>query len=133
MSKLHLFLVTYLGLHYLALPVFGSFRYLTLACEHLVPLPLLDIIICPFLDYYILSIFYHLGSPLSYHTLIFDLMSSRNMYLYNTYIYTYILIVSISDEDSLSEIALSGASKLASAYFTLFYISVHVLYTGKWI
>ena len=36
----------------------------------------------------------------------------------------------ISDEDSLSEIALSGASKLASAYFTLFYRSVHVLYTG---
>ena len=60
--------------------------------DHLVPLPLLDIIICPFLDYYILSIFYNLGSPLSYHTLIFDLMSSRNMYLYNTYIYTYILI-----------------------------------------
>ena len=29
-SKLHLFLVTYLGLHSLALPVFGSFRYLTL-------------------------------------------------------------------------------------------------------
>ena len=38
--------------------------------------------------------------------------------------------ISISDEDSLSEIALSGASKLASAYFTLFYRSVHVLYTG---
>ena len=37
---------------------------------------------------------------------------------------------SISEEDSLSEIALSGASKLASAYFTLFYRSVHVLYTG---
>ena len=35
MSKLHLFLVTYLGLHSLALPVFGSFRYLTLACKHL--------------------------------------------------------------------------------------------------
>ena len=37
------------------------------------------------------SIFHNLGSPLSYHTLIFDLMSSRNMYLYNAYIYTYIL------------------------------------------
>ena len=61
--------VTYLGLQSLALPVFGSFRYLTLACK-------------------------------------------------------------ISDEDSLSEIALSGASKLASTYFTLFYRSVHVLYTG---
>ena len=60
--------------------------------EHLVPLPLLDIIICPFLDYNILSIFHNLGSPLIYHTLIFDLMSSRNMYLYNAYIYTYILI-----------------------------------------
>ena len=35
-----------------------------------------------------------------------------------------------SDEDSLSEIALSGASKLASTYCTLFYRSVHVLYTG---
>ena len=33
--------------------------------EHLVPLPLLDIIICPFLDYNILSIFHNLGSPLS--------------------------------------------------------------------
>ena len=53
---------------------------------------ILDIIICPFLDYNILSIFHNLGSPLSYHTLIFDLMSSRNMYLYNAYIYTYILI-----------------------------------------
>ena len=33
---LHLFLVTYLGLYSLALPVFGSFRYLTLtlACKH---------------------------------------------------------------------------------------------------
>ena len=38
-------------------------------------------------------------------------------------------LVSISDEDSLSEIALSGASKLASTYFKLFYRSVHVLYT----
>ena len=64
--------------------------------EHLVPLPLLDIIICPFLDYYILSIFHNLGSPLSYHTLIFDLMSSRNMYLYNAYIYTYILLPMMS-------------------------------------
>ena len=59
--------------------------------EHLVPLPLLDIIICPYLGYYILSIFHNLGSPRNYHTLIFDLMSSRNMYLYNAYIYTYIL------------------------------------------
>ena len=30
--------------------------------------------------------------PLSYHTWIFDLMSSRNMYLFNAYIYTYILL-----------------------------------------
>ena len=59
--------------------------------EHLVPLPIFDIIIWPFLDYYILSIFHNLGSPFSYYTLIFDLMSSRNMYLYNAYIYTYIL------------------------------------------
>ena len=36
----------------------------------------------------------------------------------------------ISAEDSLSEIALSDASKLASTYFPLFYRSVHVLYTG---
>ena len=69
-----------------------SCTYITLLyLEHLVPLPLLDFIICPFLDYYTLSIFHNLGSPLSYHTLIFDLMSSRNMYLYNAYIYTYIL------------------------------------------
>ena len=33
----------------------------------------------------------------------------------------------------VSEIALSGASKLASTYFTLFYRSVHVLYTGIYI
>ena len=38
-------------------------------------------------------------------------------------------LVSISDESSLPEIALSGASKLASTYFTLFYRSVHVLYS----
>ena len=30
----------------------------------------------------------------------------------------------------IAEIALSGASKLASTYFTLFYRSVNVLYTG---
>ena len=61
--------------------------------EHLVQLPILDIIICQFLDYYILSIFHNLGSPLSYHTLIFHLMSSRIMYLNNAYIYTYILLI----------------------------------------
>ena len=66
-------------------------RVCWLYLEHLVPLPILDIIICPFLDYYILSIFHNLGSPLSFHTFIFDLMSSRKMYLYNAYIYTYIL------------------------------------------
>ena len=47
------------------------------------------------MDYYILSIFHNLGSPLSYHTLIFYLMSSRNMYLYNAYIYTYILFYNV--------------------------------------
>ena len=35
MSKLVLFLVTYLGLHSLAFGCFGSFRYLTLDCKHL--------------------------------------------------------------------------------------------------
>ena len=65
--------------------------------DHLVQLPLLDIIICPYLDYYILSIFHYLGSPLKYDTLIFDLMSSRNMYLYNAYIYTHILYVRSKD------------------------------------
>ena len=39
------------------------------------------------LDYYILSIFHHLGSPLSYRTLIFDLM--RNLYIYNACIYIH--------------------------------------------
>ena len=34
-----------------------------------------------------------------------------------------------SDEGSLPEIALSDASKLASTYVSLFYRSVHVLYT----
>ena len=41
----------------------------------------------------------------------------------------WLWLVSISDEGSLPEIALSGASKLASTYFILFYRSVHVLYT----
>ena len=36
-------------------------------------------------------------------------------------------LVIISDEGSLPEITLSDASKLASTYFSLFYISVHVL------
>ena len=45
-------------------------------------------------------------------------------------LFVLIFIVSISDEDSLSEITLSDASKLASTFFTLFYKSVHVLYTG---
>ena len=38
-------------------------------------------------------------------------------------------LVSISDDGSLPEIALSGASKFASTYFPLFYKSAHVLYT----
>ena len=37
-------------------------------------------------------------------------------------------LVSISDEGSLPEITLSGASKLASTYFTLYYRIVHVIY-----
>ena len=41
-----------------------------------------------------MSIFHDLGSPLGYHTFLFDLMSSRNIYLYNAYIYTYILLIS---------------------------------------
>ena len=39
------------------------------------------------------------------------------------------LVISISDERSLPETALSGASKLASTYFTLFHRSAHVLNT----
>ena len=34
-SHINTYCVTYLGLHSLALPVFGSFQYLTLACKHL--------------------------------------------------------------------------------------------------
>ena len=68
MSKLVLFLVTYLGLYSLALPVLAH--------------------------------------------------SSVRLWL-----------VSISDEGSLPEIALSGASKLTLRYLSLFYRSVHVLYT----
>ena len=41
------------------------------------------------------------------------------------------LFVSISDEGSLPEIALSDASKLALTYFSLFTRSVHVLYSEK--
>ena len=68
MSKLVLFLVTYVGLHSMALPVLA-----------------------------------HSGSG--------------------------IWFVSISEEGSLPEITLSGASKLASTYFSLFNRSVHLLYT----
>ena len=39
------------------------------------------------------------------------------------------IILYISYEGSLPEIALSGASKLASTYSSIFYRSVHVLYT----
>ena len=46
-----------------------------------------------------------------------------------TMIYANVAELSASYEGSLPEIALSGASKLASTYFTLFYGSVHVLYT----
>ena len=35
----------------------------------------------------------------------------------------------ISDNGSLPEITLTGAFKLASTYFSLFYGSVHMLYT----
>ena len=41
-------------------------------------------------DYDILSIFHYMGSPLSYRTLIFDLM--RNFYLYIAYIYIYSIL-----------------------------------------
>ena len=41
----------------------------------------------------------------------------------------WLWLVSISDEGSLHEIALSSASKLASKYFSLFYRSVLVIYT----
>ena len=52
----------------------------------------LDILNMSILDYYILSIFHYLRSPLCYHTLIFDLM--RNLYLYNAYIYFILYHVS---------------------------------------
>ena len=68
MSKLVLFLVTYLGLDSLALPVLAQFSF-------------------------------------------------------------WVWLASISGEGSLPEIALSGASKLASTYFSLFNRSIHVLYT----
>ena len=41
----------------------------------------------------------------------------------------WLWLVIISDEGSLPEITLSGASKLAATYFSLFNRSVHVLYT----
>ena len=55
--------------------------------EHLVPLPILDIIHLLDLDYNILSNLHHLGSPLGYCTLIFDLM--RYLNIYNACIYIY--------------------------------------------
>ena len=55
----------------------------------------------------------NMGSPLSYHTLIFDLMSSRNMYLYNAYIYTHILFkVCIGDLPN-SNVLISKVSRLS--------------------
>ena len=49
-----------------------------------------------FLDYYILSIFHYLGSPLSYHTLIFDLMSSRNIiFIMHTFINIFYVSIPI--------------------------------------
>ena len=59
------------------------------------PLPILDIIHLSYLNNYILSIFHYLGSPLSYRTLIFDLMRflcHNNGYVY-TYIYSYMCTV----------------------------------------
>ena len=46
----------------------------------------LDIIHLSILEYYILSIFHYLGSPLYYLTSISDL--TRNFYRYNAYIYS---------------------------------------------
>ena len=59
--------------------------------EHLVPLPTLDIIHLSNLDYNILSIFHNLGSPLSYRTLIVDLM--KNSYIYNACIYIHSILI----------------------------------------
>ena len=56
--------------------------------EHLVPLPILDII-----HLYIFDLVHYLRSPLSYGTLIFYLM--RNLYLYNAYIYTLHFIFTV--------------------------------------
>ena len=52
-----------------------------------------DILNMSNLDYFILSIFHNLGTPLSYRTLIFDLMMS--LYIYNAYIYTYIFYLTV--------------------------------------
>ena len=57
-----------------------------LCLGRLVPLPLLDVVICPFLDYDILSMFHNFGSPLSYHTLNFDLMNSGSVCICGAYI-----------------------------------------------
>ena len=54
-------------------------------CVCLVPLPILDIIHLSNLDNYIISIFHNLGIPLTYRTLIVDLM--RNLYIHNACIY----------------------------------------------
>ena len=89
MSKLHLFLLTYLGLHSLALPVFGSFRYLTLACKYI------PVRTNPY--------------PLSNRIIDKRAKVGKNSITCGPFKHQ----VSISDEDSLSEIALSGASKLA--------------------
>ena len=55
--------------------------------EHLVPLPILDIIHLSILYNCILSIFHYLGSPLSCGTLIFDLR--RNIYIHNACTYSF--------------------------------------------
>ena len=62
-------------------------RVYLLYLGHLIPLSILEIIHLSISNYYILSIFHYLGSPLSYCTLIVDLM--RNFYIYNACIYSF--------------------------------------------
>ena len=94
-------------------------RVCVLYMEHLVPLPILDIIICLFLDYYILSMFHNMRSPLSYHTLIFDLMTTRNFYLYNSYIYTYFLLKIVGYSVSNVQIGFISSDLLRSSLFDI--------------
>ena len=64
-------------------------RVCLLYLEHLVPLPILEIIICPFLDYYNLSIFHNLGSPLIIRWFLTSWARGTCIFIMHTFIHIF--------------------------------------------